>query len=68
MVAPFAGPYDPRNILTAAGEGIFNYWGGFSPRPPFPVQVEVGLAFMAGGLVLAGLMSIVIWSRMTKFV
>lgn len=68
MVAPFAGPYDPRNILTAAGEGIFNYWGGFSPRPPFPVQVEVGLAFMAGGLVLAGLMSIAIWSRMTKFV
>ncbi|WP_419200757.1 hypothetical protein [Paenarthrobacter nitroguajacolicus] len=68
MVAPFAGPYDPRNILTAAGQGVFNYWGGFSPRPPFPVEVEVGLAFMAGGLVFVALVSVLIWSRMTKFV
>lgn len=68
MVAPFAGPYDPRNILTAAGEGVFNYWGGFTPRPPFPVQVELGLTLMAGGLVFVALLSVVTWSRMTKFV
>ncbi|MGJ3189644.1 hypothetical protein [Paenarthrobacter sp. FR1] len=68
MVAPFAGPYDPRNILTAAGEGVFNYWGGFSPRPPFPVQVEIGVTLMAGGLFFVALVSVAIWSRMTKFV
>lgn len=68
MVAPFAGPYDPRNVLTSAGEGIFNYWGGFSPRPPYPVHVELGLAFMGGGLVFVALVSVLIWSRMTKFV
>jgi len=68
MVAPFAGPYDPRNILTAAAEGVFNYWGGFSPRPPFPVQLELGLAAMAGGLLIVALVSVFVWSRMTKFV
>lgn len=68
MLAPFAGPYDPRNILTAAGQGVFNYWGGFSPRPPFPLATEFGVMLLAGVLVVVALVSTAVWSRMSKFV
>lgn len=68
MLMPFTWSYDPRNILTAAGEGVFNYWGGFKPRPPLPVETTFGLGMLCGGLVLVALISIAVWSRMSKFI
>ncbi|WP_369746202.1 hypothetical protein [Paenarthrobacter sp. AMU7] len=68
LLLPFAGPYDPRNILTAAAEGIFNYWGGFNPRTPFPVWTELGVLLSGVALVLVALVSTAVWSRMSKFV
>ncbi|MEI2276680.1 hypothetical protein OHC50_04275 [Paenarthrobacter ilicis] len=67
MVAPFAGSYDPRNILTAAGQNVFTYWGGFSPRPPYPVAVEPGLLLLMGCLMVLGVLSIGTWVRIPKF-
>ncbi|NQD89240.1 hypothetical protein HP499_15750 [Paenarthrobacter sp. CM16] len=68
LLLPFAGPYDPRNILTAAAEGVFNYWGGFNPRAPFPVWTELGVLLSVAALVLVALVSTGVWSRMSKFV
>ncbi|MCT9868734.1 hypothetical protein [Paenarthrobacter aurescens] len=68
LLLPLAGPYDPRNILTAAAEGIFSYWGGFNPRPPFPVWTELGVLLSMVALVLVALVSTAVWSRMSKFV
>ncbi|WP_354230235.1 hypothetical protein [Arthrobacter bambusae] len=68
LLLPFAGPYDPRNILTAAAEGIFNYWGGFNPRPPFPVWTELGVLLTVATLATEALVSTAIWSRTSKFV
>ncbi|WP_026547558.1 hypothetical protein [Paenarthrobacter nicotinovorans] len=68
LLLPFAGPYDPRNILTAAAEGVFNYWGGFNPRAPFPVWTELGVVLSVVALVLVAVVSTAAWSRMSKFV
>jgi hypothetical protein len=68
MVVPFAGPYDPRNILTTAGQSVFNFWGGFSPRTLFPVPLDAGLALMVLGLGIIVAGCSYVWSRMTKFV
>ncbi|WP_311214497.1 MULTISPECIES: hypothetical protein [unclassified Arthrobacter] len=68
LLLPFAGPYDPRNILTTAAEGVFNYWGGFNPRPPFPVWTELGVLVLVASLASVALVSTAIWSRMSKFV
>lgn len=68
MVVPFAGPYDPRNILTTAGQAVFNFWGGFSPRTLFPVPLDAGLTLMVLGLGVIAAGCSYIWSRMTKFV
>ena len=68
LLLPFAGPYDPRNILMASAEGVFNYWGGFNPRPPFPVWTELGVLVSIAGLTLVALVSTAVWSRMSKFV
>ncbi|WP_458107193.1 hypothetical protein M1D51_16010 [Arthrobacter sp. R3-55] len=68
LLLPFAGPYDPRNILTAAAEGVFNYWGGFNPRAPFPGWTELGVLLSVAAVVLVALVSTAVWSRMSKFV
>ncbi|MGO4144586.1 hypothetical protein AB4Y77_05830 [Paenarthrobacter sp. YAF11_1] len=68
LLLPFAGPYDPRNILTATAEGVFNYWGGFNPRPPFPVWTELGVLLSVVSLAVVSVVSTAIWSRMSKFV
>lgn len=68
MVVPFAGPYDPRNILTAAGQTVFNFWGGFTPRTLSPVPLDAGLALMVLGLGIVVAGCSYLWSRMTKFV
>lgn len=68
LLLPFAGPYDPRNILTAAAEGVFNYWGGFNPRAPFPVWTELGVVLSVVALALVAVVSTAAWSRMSKFV
>ncbi|MFF1830546.1 hypothetical protein [Paenarthrobacter sp. NPDC058040] len=68
MVAPFAGAYDPRNIISTIGQGVFNFWGGFSPRPSFPVDPGIGLIMLLGCLLLLVGISSAAWWRMTKFV
>ncbi len=68
LLVPFAGPYDPRNILTAAAEGVFNYWGGFNPRPPFPVRTDLGVLLSVASLAVMAALSTAVWSRMSKFV
>jgi hypothetical protein len=68
MIVPFAGPYDPRNILSTAGQTVFNFWGGFTPRQLFPVPLDAGLALMVLGLGIIVAGCSFLWSRMTKFV
>ncbi|XAS66830.1 hypothetical protein V3C33_15305 [Micrococcaceae bacterium Sec5.7] len=68
MVAPFAGPYDPRNILSTAGQWVFNFWGGFTPRAMFPVPAGVGLLLMMLGLCSIAACCAIVWARRTKFV
>lgn len=68
MVAPFAGPYDPRNVLSVAAEGVFDFWGGFTPRALYPVSSGVGLLLMLIGFCIVAAACAVVWSRRTKFV
>lgn len=68
MVAPFAGPYDPRNILSTAGQWVFNFWGGFTPRALFPVPAGAGLLLMFLALCSIAACCLLVWARRTKFV
>ncbi|MCU1532531.1 MAG: hypothetical protein JWO49_2102 [Arthrobacter sp.] len=68
MVTPFAGAYDPRNVLSVAGQGVYNFWGGFNPGVLFPVPTEAGLALMVLGVGVIALGCVKVWSRLTKFV
>lgn len=68
MVLPFAGAYDPRNILSVAGAGVFTFWGGFMPRAQFPVPAGAGLLLMCAGLCLLAAAAALIWTRRSKFI
>lgn len=68
MVAPFAGAYDPRNILSVAGAEVFNFWGGFMPRALFPVSATTGLLLMLTGLCIVVAAGSLVWSRRSKYI
>lgn len=68
MVLPFAGAYDPRNILSVAGAEIFTFWGGFTPRAQFAVSAPAGLLLMSAGLCLFAAATAAIWTRRSKFI
>lgn len=68
LAAPFAGPLDPRNVLSTAAQDVFNFWGGFTPRALFQVPAVTGLLLMVMGLCLAALVCSLVWSHRSKFV
>ena len=67
MVAPFVGAWDPRNIMISAAGGVFNFWGGFSPRAAFPVDATQGVTLYAAALALIIAAAVVVWNRRSKF-
>lgn len=67
MVAPFAGAYDPRNILSMAGQHVFNFWGGFTPRPLFQVDPALGSMALVIALFIIGAGSAIVWARRSQY-